>query len=221
MYKTILTVSVLALTSLGWVQSRRRPVVPLGECTMTLEWAPGQEAVVRIEAESEDELEGVHISRPDGQALVDLDVRNGAQRGISGLEIELRESDLDTLRATYAEGVYDIRANTVGGSIALGSAMLSLDLPAAPRIAYPSPGALVRRSNLTVFWLADRRVAGYELQLEQGENDGLRVKLPPERSSFRVPDGILKPGTRTSLEVVAIGASGNRTVQEVVFMTEP
>ncbi len=221
MYKSILTVSVLALTSLGWMQGRPRPTVPLGKCSMTLEWAPGREAVVRIDAENEEELEGIRICRPNGQLLVDLDVPAGTQRGISGLEIELRESDLDALRETYAEGSYDIRASTAAGSHAFGKANLSFDLPSAPRIAYPAPGALVQRSNLTVIWLADRSVAGYELQVEQGEDDGLKVRLPPERSSFRVPDGILMPGTKTSVEIVAIGANGNRTVSEVAFITEP
>jgi hypothetical protein len=236
MNKVMIAAFLLGLSSLGWMQDRRRPVVPLGAGEMVLEWTPGKEAVVRITAESEEGLECVQILRPDGRKLVDVDARilppdgrrlvgldaqDRLQSNLGGFEIELREPSLERLFRNYAEGLYDIRADTVGGKQALGKAHLSFDLPPAPRIVYPEPGQLVPSSNLTVFWLADRGAAGYLLQVEQGEDDGLRVKLPPEQSSFRVPNGLLAPGTETSLEVVAIGANGNRTLVEVLFETRP
>jgi hypothetical protein len=176
---------------------------------------------VRIDAESEEELEGIRISRPDGRSLVDLEARNGAQHDLAGLVVELRESDLESLYEAYAEGIYDIRASTAGGSLAFGSAKLSFDLPAAPRILHPAPGALVRGTHLKVHWQADREAVGYEVQVEQGENDGLRVRLPAGTSSFLVPDGFLARESETSLEVAAIGANGNRTLSEVIFTTAP
>lgn len=221
MFKPMITVSVLALTALGWMQDRRRPVVSLGDGRMTLEWTPGKEAVVRITAEDEEKLESIEVFRPDGRKLIELDARNHLKSGLSSLEIELRETDLDQLFASYAEGSYEIRAGTIGGNLALGRARLSFDLLPAPVIMQPLPGELVRASHLTVFWSAVANAAGYELELEQGENDGLRVRLPPAQSSFRVPPGFLAPGTETSLDVVAIGANGNRTVAEVLFMTSP
>ena len=221
MYKPVITVSILALTALGWMQDRSRPVVALGECKMILEWTPGQEAVVRIAAESEEELERIQVFLPDGSKFVDLDARNGGRRGLSCVELELREPDIEALLADYAEGTYDIRATTVRGYSARGNAKLSSDLPPRAHIVHPLPGELVQGSNLTLFWLANRHAAGYELQLEQGEEDGLRVKLPPERSSFRVPDNFLQRGKETSFEVAVIGANGNRTVTEVLFTTRP
>jgi len=218
MYKPILFVSLLTMTALGWEQGRPTAVVPLEGSKMILEWTPGKEAVVRITAENEKELERVRIFRPDGQELVELATESG---GLTGLELELREPDLVRLLENYANGPYTIHAAMVGGKLARGQANLSLDLPAAPRVVHPRRGEFVQASNLTVYWLPDRSAAGYELQLEQGEDDGLRVRLPPERSSFQVPRDFLLPGTRTTLEVTAIGANGNRTVAEVVFTTRP
>lgn len=222
MHKPMITVSLLGLTALGWMQDRRRPVVPLGAAEMIVEWTPGQEAVVRISAESEEELECVRILRPDGRKLVDLDAQSGVPGSLSSLEVELREPSLERLIEKYGEGRYGILADTIGGKQALGQASLSFDLPSAARIVHPRPGQLLQSSSLTVLWVAaGHDVAAYELQLEQDEDDGLRVRLPPERSSFRVPPGILAPGTETALEIVAIGANGNRTVAEVLFTTQP
>jgi hypothetical protein len=219
MYKPAIFISLLTMTALGWKQDRRTPVVPLEGSRMFLEWTPGQEVVVRITAESEEELERVRVLRPNGVQLIDLGAGN--KGGLTSLEVELREPDPASLVRDYAAGKYYIQAATVGGKMARGQVNLSLDLPAAPRVVQPRSGELLPASNLTVFWLPDPSASGYELQLEQGEDDGLRVKLPPERSSFQVPREFLLPGTRTTLEVTAIGTNGNRTVTEVSFFTRP
>lgn len=225
MYKPMITVSLLFTTlfttGFMWTQNRQGPVVSLGQGEMHLEWTPGLEAIVHIAAESEDALERIRIFRPDGRELFDLDARDRAPNGLSSLAAELREPDLERLLENYTEGRYEILAATVGGSLALGHANLSFDLPSAPHVVHPSPEQRVQASSLTVSWLPDRDVAGYELQLEQGEEDGFRVRLPPEQSTFPVPPGILAPATETSLELAAIGTNGNRTLVHVNFMTQP
>jgi hypothetical protein len=221
MVKSMIAFPILLLAALGWMQERRRPMFALGSGEMTVEWTPGGEAILRLVAESERQLEQVRIFRPDGGNLIELGADTGVQHGVSGLEIELREPDLATLLANYAEGAYDIQALSVRGDLALGSARLSFDLPAAPRILHPRPGAVVHGSGLTVYWRGDGAADSYEVQLEQGDDDGLRIRLPPMQSSFRVPDRFLRPGTETSLEITAIGENGNRTVSEVLFMTHP
>jgi hypothetical protein len=151
-----------------------------------------------------------------------LELSSVDRRGLSGLMIELRETSLQTLFENYAEGEYGIRATTVGGNVVAGRARLSFDLPAAPRIHYPPPGATgVTTSDLSVLWLADRSAASYFVQLEQGETDLLAVNLPAGRSSLRVPPGILARGVETRLEIAAIAPNGNRTAVETVFTTRP
>jgi hypothetical protein len=220
MVKTTLAIALVTLSSLGWMQERRRPAVPLKEGRMTIESMAGGEVVVRIEAESEEELQQVRIKRPGGESFLEL--QSGNERGLSGLMIELRETSLQSLLASYTEGDYGIRATNVSGVPVVGSAHLSFDLPAAPRLYYPPSGATgVDASSLNVTWLADRRTESYFVQLEQGETDLLAVNLPASRNSLRVPPGILARGVETRLEIAAIAPNGNRTAVETVFTTQP
>jgi len=219
MFKTTL-LSLLTLTALAWQQERPRSSRPLKEERMTLEYnATLGEAVVTVEAESEGELERIQVEKPGGERLFVLESPIGSLPGLSGFKIELTEGTLPSILATYAQGTYDIRARTAGGGFAVGSATLSLELPAAPLVLVPHEGALVPGAGLVVRWLADRSASGYELQLEQDENDGLTIHLPPGRSSFAIPEGFLAGGTATQLEIAALGSNGNRTVSEVHFTT--
>ncbi len=224
--KTTLAISLLALTAIGWQQQSSKPThlvsaLPLKEEKMILEYnVTLGEAVVRVEAESEEEMDLVQVSKPDGEHLFVLEAQNGTVRGLSGFKIELQEGSLESILATYAEGAYDIRARTARGKTAQGRAMLSLDLPPAPRLIYPYEGAVnVASSGLVVHWRNDRWAKGYRIQMEQGENDGLVIQLPPGKDSLQVPDGFLAKGTETQLELAAIGSNGNRTVTEIHFTT--
>jgi hypothetical protein len=220
MVKSTVTIALVVLSTLGWMQEPRRPSLPLEEGSMTIELMAGGEAVVRIEAESEEELEQVRVERPGGESFLELS--SGNQRGLSGLMIELRETNLQTLFQNYTEGEYGIRATTVAGNVVVGRARLSFDLPATPRIVFPPPGATgITASDLNVMWLGDRSAASYFVQLEQGETDLLAVNLPAGRNSMRVPPGILARGVETRLEVAAIAPNGNRTAVETVFTTRP
>ena len=221
MQKPILALSLLTLTALAPWQERARPVVPLGVGTLIIEHVAGGEAVLKIEAESEEQLENVRVRAPDGRRFLELERSDTHARGVSGLVMELRESSLAELRANYAEGAYEIRADTVGGRVAVGAAELSFDLPAVPELLYPAAHAVVPRRGLTVLWKADAEAVGYRLQLEQNESDGLVVNLPAGRSSFRVPAGVVAPGVETHLELAAIGANGNRTMVELIFTARP
>jgi hypothetical protein len=219
MLKTV-AITMLALTASGLQRQGPRSTYPLKEERMILEHnVTLGEAVVRIEAESEEELDRIQVDRPNGERLFLLEAPDGRARGLSGFEIELQETTLASIVASYAEGTYDIRARTASGQLARGSANLSLELPRAPRLIYPYEGALVPSSKLVVYWHADPSVGSYRLQLEQGESDGLAIQLPPGKSSLQIPDGFLMRGTETQLELAAIGPTGNRTVVEVRFTT--
>ncbi len=231
MLKITVAASMLALTSLGlqWDGPSRppQPAVPqqgdqaLKEERMILEYnATLDEAVLRVEAESEEVLDHVQVIKPGGERLFALQTSSSSQRGLSSFKIELQEGSLDSILAANVEGAYQIRGQTVHGRLAHGSAELSLALPAAPRLVYPYSGAVnVPTSRLVVRWVPERGVSGYRIQLEQGENDGLVIQLPPGQDSMQVPDGFLMRGTETQLEIAAIGPNGNRTVAEVVFTT--
>ena len=226
MFKTAFAVALFALTALGWQRQGAKSgaldfALALKEEKMILEHnVTVGEAVVRFEAESEEQLDRVQVRRPNGERLFVLEAANGTVRGLSGFAIELQEASLESIRAAFAEGEYDILATTAAGRVAEGSASLSLELPPPPHVLYPREGAVdVPTSGLTVHWVRDRWNSGYRVQLEQGETDGLAVTLPPGRNSLQIPDGFLARGAETHLEIAAIGANGNLTVVEVDFTT--
>ncbi len=219
MYKSTIAVAVLAL-ALGQ-QRNEGPYLQLKEEKVTVEYTPAaNEAVLIVEAESEESLGRVEVRNPGGNLIVELRAGKGQDVvALSGFVVETRESSAAVLLETFAEGVYDIRARTKDGRTALGSAVLSHDLLAEPVVVYPVAGAENVPANLTAGWMPDPNASGYVVSLEQGESDGIAVRLPPGSSSFEVPAGVLAPGEKTQLEVGAIGPSGNCTLVEVSFTT--
>lgn len=197
------------------------PAEALKEERAFIEYTPQHgEAVVVFEAESEVGLQRVEVRSPHGASALSLRATSVGGRSISGFVVETTEAPLPDVLAAYAEGRYDIIALTHGGHAAVGSALLVHALLDQPVITYPAAGArAVPTSGLTVTWAADPLASGYTVILEQDDNDGLTIELPPGSSSLAVPEGFLQSATETLLEVSVIGPNGNRTVTEVPFTT--
>lgn len=222
MTKSILAITALALTAIGMQQERHNPILLLKEELITIEFtATAGEAVLRVEAESEEELKYLQVRNPAGDVILDMRAHQSGIHALSGFAIEMQEVTVAEVFAAYPQGMYDIRGRTVDGRLALGRARLSHALPLAPETFYPYEGAVqVPTSNLTLSWMAEDSVEGYVISLEQDENDGLTVNLPPGSDSFTVPDGVLLPGRPSQFEIGAIGPEGNCTLVEVFFFTE-
>jgi hypothetical protein len=222
MYKAMIVGAVMALGLTGWRdESYDVASVALKEEAMVITYNEAMdEAAIAVEAESEQPLDRVDVRDPHGASTVALRAAGGEGLALSGFQVETRESTAAELFATYPEGVYDMRARVVDGRSARGAAVLSHQLLRAPVMVYPLEGARnVPTEHLRVRWIANPHAVGYRLSLEQGENDGLTVVLPPGKDSFEVPDGVLAPATPTHLEVAAIAANRNRTLVEVSFTT--
>ena len=222
MVKSLLTLAVLGLAALG-VQRRAEPdaVIRFKEERMTLQWtATADEAVVVLSAETEAALGTVEILGPDGELIVDLQAHAGQDLALQGFVLETREQDVAGLVETYPAGTYALRAWTTDGELATGSARLTHDLLAPPVVTHPVEGEVVDATRtLEIRWELDPQAAGYEVHLEQNENDGLTVKLPGDAESFAVPPGVLLPGEPTQVEVGVLSRSGNCTLVEVVLAT--
>lgn len=215
-----LVVPLVAVLSLGAAQAPARPAMPLAAAKMWVECVQGGEVVVRIQAESDEPLGSLRVLRPDGTPLLEL--RSGVVGGVKDFQAEIPVRIEGGPVTAMQEGMHEIRGLTSSGRVAVGQARLSLALPRAPLVLFPRPGQSgVSAQGLTVLWAPERRASGATyVELEQEDNDGLALTVPPGRNSFRVPDGILRAGTATHLEVAAIDpASGNRTVVEVPFFT--
>jgi hypothetical protein len=220
MYKLVLASTAVALGALGWQPKAQQPALLLKEEAMVIEYTPARnEAVLIMEAESEEPLDKIEIANPKDRPILKL---RGAQASAwSGYVIETREMSLAGLMQMYHQGEYKIRAITSSGRPAVGGARVDHYLLPAPQVTYPVEGTIgVPTKGLVVTWNVDSEASAYRVILEQDENDGLVVQLPRQSGSFAVPDGILQPGMETQLEIAAIGSNGNITLTEVLFQTQ-
>ena len=216
-----IAIGAIALTVLALdMPHDGRPGFELKEEQMTIEFTSGKdEAVVVFQAESEVRLRQLAVRNPDGDSALSLDGGGGQGVSISGFVVESNELPLRELREIYPEGRYDMRARAKTGQKGRGSALLAHDLLPAPAMIYPREGDLLVPTNLIVGWIPAPQAISYTIVLEQRENDGLTVKLPPDQASFEVPLGVLSRGMRTHVEVGAVHANGNTTFIETSFTT--
>lgn len=214
-----------AILALGFVASPEAHSgglpVELKEETMVIEYTVSTgEAAIVVSAEAETRLARVEVRSPIGQPILEMRTDRGPDFSLQGFVVETGEATPDELFADYPPGDYTLRARTVDGRTAFGTARFSQTLPRAPVVAYPANGALdVPTTNLEVSWAADPAVASYRVILEQHETDLMTVIVTGGTGSFRVPDGVLESGTRSQLEIGAVGPDGNCTIVEVPFMT--
>lgn len=220
MLKLMFIPTALAAT-LAWQTPYTRPTLAFKEETITIEYtATSNEAVVVVAAETEQVVHNVRIKGPQGTAILELRSESGKPVALSGFVIEMRESTKETLFTDYSEGRYDLRGRATNGQAVVGGATLSHRLLRPPAVTYPKPGADdVPCDGLVVSWVPVQQARGYRIVIEQNDNDGIAVEVPGNTASFRVPDGLLLPGTDTQLEVGAVGANGNCTLVEVEFKT--
>jgi hypothetical protein len=221
MYKSTFTLAVSALAVFSSPDGQEGPAIHFTQETMIIEYSPAlHQAEVVVEAECEEALDHVEILSPSGAPILKLQARGGQGVSLTGLRLETGESSLSSLCAHCPEGLYQIRARALSGRVVFGSAALSQALVAAPVITHPLAGAAnVSPASLSITWNSDPQAAGYTIDLEQNENDGLMATVPAGTSSFQVPAGVLAPNTPTRLEIQAIAPNGNRTLSEIRFTT--
>jgi hypothetical protein len=221
MNKAIALLIGLTLTSHDAPSPSVIATLRLKEEAMSLEYtSTANEVVVVMSAESEESLSSVDIFSPGGAAVLRMKASGGRKLALSGYTIESQETSFEEFFGTYPEGMYSIRALTGDGRPVRGRAALSYVLPAPAVVLHPLQGAGdLPTSGLVIRWKSDSQATGYYVSLEQNENDGLTVKLPPGTEHFSVPDGILLPHTKTQVEVGVIGENGNRTLVEISCST--
>lgn len=219
MWKPVITGAALALAASSWPGAGGdEAALEFRSATMCVEYdATAGEAVVLFEAESEATLGGVEVRTPSGQPVFELRARPGS--GLAEFRVSSQKLELGDLLETYQQGDSRLRARAMDGRTVTGSAELSLGLLAAPVVQHPLDGTNGVPTNLDVQWVGDPGASRYRVVIEQNENDGLIVELPGSADSFQVPAGVLAPGTRTRVEIGAIGRNGNCTVVEVAFRT--
>jgi hypothetical protein len=124
---------------------------------------------------------------------------------------------------------------SIAGPATSGTAWLTHDIPAGPRLISPRAGATVPVRGTVARWrpvtktIAGRpvKIVAYQLIIEEDADPprhmigkrGLSMYLPRSVTRIAVPDGFLRPRTAYDWEVLAIERSGNQTISSGSFRT--
>jgi hypothetical protein len=176
-----------------------------------------------------DPWRSMQIVAPNGRTILDVGTRGRLQGyGLTELFSESSEPPFDVFplekfKALFPEGRYTFSGTTIEGRRLVGSARLSHDIPAGPKILAPADDTRVGRSGVVARWravpAAEARIVGYRAIVTQEEPRlrVLSVDLPASARRVEIPREFLQPRTEYKLEVQAIERSGNQTLTEVSF----
>jgi hypothetical protein len=177
---------------------------------------------------------GMKVFDPNGKKILDVSAEGSVGiQGITELFLESAEPSFDEqplaeLLALFPEGNYRFEGTTTEGAILTGRARLTHALPAAPLLVLPiEDDDSVDPDNTVIQWQLvpdppGSKIVGYQVVVER-EKPSLRVftaDVGPSTTSVTVPPEFMQPGTTYKFEVLAIEASGNRTISERGFKTE-
>ena len=210
-----------ALAASAWTASEAPPPFELDGSRIIVEHnATNGDAALIVEADTHTPLSMLELRNLDGAPMLRLQSRAGQLLGLGTFTVESADGDLPGLMARCPAGVYPMYAKLSNGRRAWGEALLSHEMPAAPQILWPTAGALVDGDALTLSWVAAPGAIEYRIGLEQGDTDTMIVRVAGGTESLIVPPGVLAPGQLSKVEVIAVGANGNRTAVEVEFAAQ-
>jgi hypothetical protein len=158
--------------------------------------------------------------------------QGGTELFLESAEPPFAKLPIPRLLARWPAGAYRIRGEALDGKHYVGTARLTHDLPAGPKLVSPLERHGKQDPNGTVVrWKHvpppnGSPIVAYQVLVVQPET-GLRalptvtleVTMPPTATSMRVPAGFLRPGTDYEWEVLAIERGGNQTLSSATFRT--
>ncbi len=181
---------------------------------------------------------------PGGQVLTFEARGTLAKLGLTELFFESVEPEnadvpINRMLAKLPEGNYAIagpaQENGKSGRRTSGTAWLTHDIPAGPKLVSPEEGATVPVRGVVARWRPVSetitgepvKIIAYQLIIEKDVEPhphmigklGLSIYVPQEVTSLAVPDGFLQPSTKYQWEVLAIERSGNQTLSSGSFRT--
>jgi hypothetical protein len=183
--------------------------------------------------------------RGPGGRVLSLEGRGSlAKLGVTELFFETVEPEnadvpIAKMLAKLPEGHYTIAgpAQENGKSLGRtsGTALLTHDIPAGPKLVSPTEGATVPVQDVVTRWRPVTRtitgepvtIIAYQLVIEKDVEPhphmigklGLSIYVARNVTSIDVPNGFLEPATAYKWEVLAIERSGNQTLSSGSFRT--
>lgn len=185
-----------------------------------------------------DPWKSMSIFDPDGDQVYTTST-SGSVGELGGTELFLESGEppfdelpLDELLELLPEGEYKFRGRGIEGERFVGSAQLTHNLPAGPKLVSPLDGGPAQDpDNTTVIWETvgpanGSPIIGYQVLVVQPDTGlaalpkvTLDVMMPPTATSLAVPPGFLQPDTEYEWEVLAIEEGGNQTLSSSFFTT--
>jgi hypothetical protein len=184
------------------------------------------------------------VRGPRGQVLSFQARGSLAKLGVTELFFETVEPEnadvpVRQMLAKLPEGRYTIAGPTMENGKSAGrtsgTAWLTHDIPAGPKLVSPAEGATVPVQGVVARWKPVSKtirgepvtIIAYQLIIEKDVEPhrhmigklGLSMYLPRTVTSIAVPDGFLQRRTAYKWEVLAIERSGNQTLSSGSFRT--
>jgi hypothetical protein len=187
-----------------------------------------------------DSWKKMKVFAPNGDVVLKIKAKgNVGTLGLTEQAFESEEPGFDDLSledflALFPEGTYKFEGKTTDGEEVTGSATLTHDLPGAPLITMIGghtpeeleEGAEVNdESDVDIEWEegdTPPEIVAYQVIVECSE-DPLRVfsmDVPGDVFAVTVSAHFFEDGEECKVEVIAIEASGNKTISEVEFTTD-
>ena len=180
------------------------------------------------------------VFAPNGDVVLNIRAKGNVK--ILGLTEQAFESEepgfddlpLDDFLKLFPEGTYRFKGKTIDGEVVTGMATLTHDLPGAPLITgigghtpeELEEGAEVNdEGDVDIEWDegdTPPAVTSYQVIVECGE-DPLRsftIDVSSDVFAVTVSAHFFEDGEECKVEVIAIEASGNKTIAEAEFMTD-
>jgi hypothetical protein len=233
-----------AVSAAGGRSPARTAAVPLKDAKLNIEHnATDQDTGFQGFIDSEG-WRRLDVRGPQGQVL-SFEARGSLARlGVTELFFETVEPEnadlpIASMLAKLPEGRYTIagpaQENGKSRGRTSGTAWLTHDIPAGPKLVSPREGARVPARGVVARWQpVSKTITGepvkiiaYQLIIEKDVEPhphmigklGLSMYLPPSVTTIAVPDGFLEPRTAYKWEVLAIERSGNQTLSSGSFRT--
>ncbi len=223
---TLLIAALATLVGAGAAHgaaAAKPPLVPFAFVDIFFELnATDEDAGVQVFLDA-DEWERLKMFDPSGKKILDISVQGSrlGELGLTELFLESGEPSPEEVFDLFPEGVYKFRASTLDGKLLAGKATLSHDFLEAPEFT-PRDGEETDPDNTVITWGAVPGAVAYEVIVENEDlGVGMTVRVPASVHSLQVPPTMLMPETEYEAEVLAIAASGNKTITETGFVTSP